>query len=108
VVYFGFPFEAITSPVVRESSMFDVLAFFGVIPAPILATPSLQLPQGAVTLSWKAIPGRKYRTQFRTDLGAGAWINLGLVITAASGTASVVDNTGVGLPQRFYRVLMVD
>ena len=108
MVYLGFPFEAITSAAVRESCMFDVLAFFGVIPAPLLATPSIQLPQGTVTLSWTAIPGRKYRVQFKSNLITPAWTNLGLVISATSDTAVAMDNAGSGLPQRFYRVIMVD
>ena len=88
--------------------MFDVLSFFGVIPAPVLAAPSLQMPQGFVTLSWNAIRGRKYRVQFKNSLADPAWVNIGLVIPATSNTAVLSDNTGLAPGQRFYRVVIVD
>lgn len=44
LVYFGFPFETLTSAAVRESYMFDVLAFFGVIPAPRISVASVARP----------------------------------------------------------------
>jgi hypothetical protein len=108
LVYFGFPFETITNAALREGLMFDVLSFFGVIPSPVLAVPSIQWPQGVVTLSWSAIPGRRYRVQFKDHLGDPAWTNLGVVVVASSETASLADAGGANLQQRFYRVVIVD
>jgi hypothetical protein len=108
LVYFGFPFETITNAALREGLMFDVLSFFDIIPAPILASPSIQWPQGVVTLSWSAIPGRRYRVQFKSSLGDPTWINLGTVVLASGNTASLVDTSGANLQQRFYRVVMAD
>lgn len=107
VVYFGFPFETVTSAPLRESLMFDVLAFFGMVPPPVLATPSLQMPQGSVVLTWSSLPGRKYRVQFKADLAGGAWLNVGAVVTASGPMASMTDSSGT-MTQRFYRVVMVD
>jgi hypothetical protein len=107
LVYFGFPFETITNAVLREGLMFDVLSFFGVVPAPVLATPSLQWPQGIVTLSWSAIPGRRYRVEFKDNLGHAVWTNLG-VVTAPGNTASVSDPGALNSSQRFYRVAVTD
>lgn len=108
LVYLGFPFETITNAVLREGLMFDVLSFFGVIPAPILAAPSIQRPQGVVTLSWSAILGRRYRVQFKNSLGDPAWTNLGAMVLASGDTASLIDASGANLQQRFYRVVMAD
>jgi hypothetical protein len=108
LVYFGFPFETISNATLRESLMFDVLSFFGVVPAPILAAPSVQWPPGIVALSWSAIPGRRYRVQFKNSLGEAAWTNLGAVVIASGDTASLVDAGAVVSQQRFYRVVIVD
>ena len=108
VVYLGFPFETITSAAVRESLMFDVLSFLGVIPAPVLAAPTILLPQGTVVLAWNSIPDRNYRVQFKNDFSAADWTNLGSIITATSPLTSINDNTSAGTAQRFYRVVIVD
>jgi hypothetical protein len=108
VVYFGFPFETITSATVRESYMFDILKFFEAIPAPILSTPAAQLSSGTVTVSWSAIPGKRYRVQHKSNLNNIAWSNLGSDVIAAGGTASKTDNSVTGISQRFYRVLLVE
>jgi hypothetical protein len=108
VVYFGFPYETIISAAVRESLMFDALAFFEVIPQPLLATPVFQPGQGSVVLTWNSIPGRKYRVQVKSDLAAPIWINLGSILTATGPTESITDLTASMSSQRFYRVVMVD
>jgi hypothetical protein len=108
LVYFGFPFETITNAALREALMFDALSFFGVIPAPMLVTPSVQWPQGIVTLSWSAIPGRRYRAQLKNSLGDPTWTNLGAVVLATSNTASLTDAIAGNSQQRFYRVVMAD
>ena len=107
LVFFGFPFETITNASVRESLMFDLLSWFEVIPAPILAMPAFQ-PQGGVVLSWSAIPGRRYRVQVRADLDDSPWFNFGGTILATGTTASLADSSGGQGQQRFYRVLIVD
>jgi hypothetical protein len=108
LVYFGFPFETITSAAVREALMFDVLAFFEVIPAPLVAAPSFTGPPGSVVLAWSAIPGRRYRVQFKNSLDDPAWTNLGAVVVASGLSATSTDTTIGHLRQRFYRVVMVD
>jgi len=108
VVYFGFPFEAITDAAVRESYMFDILRFFDAIPAPILSNLVAQLNSGTVTLSWTAIPARRYRVQYKSNLDDIAWFNLGSAVTASDHTASKTDTTVAGVSQRFYRVLLIE
>jgi len=108
LVFLGFPFETITNAALREAMMFDVLSYFEVVPAPVLAVPSIQRPQGFVTLSWSAIPGRRYRVQFKNSLGDLVWTNVGSVVLAAGDTASLVDGSGAASQQRFYRVLMAE
>jgi hypothetical protein len=107
LVYLGFPFETVTNPVVREALMFDSLAFFGVVPPPVLAVPTMPAP-GSVRLTWSALPGRRYRTQFKDRLDAAPWTNQGAILTATGPVASVTNLVSVTSPHRFYRVVMVD
>jgi hypothetical protein len=108
IVYFGFPFETVTSAASRESLMFDVLAFFGVIPAPVIAVSSIAPDSGTITISWPSIPGRRYRLQFKNSLEAPAWTNIGGTVFATGAVASATDTGLAGQQQRFYRVVMVD
>jgi len=93
---------------VRESYMFDILRFFDAIPAPILSNLVAQLNSGTVTLSWTAIPARRYRVQYKSNLDDIAWFNLGSAVTASDHTASKTDTTVAGVSQRFYRVLLIE
>ncbi len=58
-------------------------------------------------INWKAIPGKTYAIQFKSNLNATAWENLAGTIKADSITASKSDDTINGSEQRFYRVLLV-
>jgi len=108
LVYFGFPFETITNAALREALMFDVLAFFGVIPAPVIAVPDISNLPGNVVVSCNAIPGRRYRLQFKSNLNDPVWTNTGAPVLASGENVFLTDSTGAGAQQRFYRVLMVD
>lgn len=72
----------------------------------VLARPTFQiaLPAGPnLDLVWSAIPGQRYRVQFRDDLTTAGWLNLGGDVVATGATASFsvpLDTIG----QRFYRV----
>ena len=55
-------------------------------------------------LTWSAIPGVKYRVQFKNSLDEVSWTDLIPEVTAAGLTASFSDPVGAG--QRFYRVLV--
>jgi hypothetical protein len=57
------------------------------------------------TLQWSAIPGVKYRVQYKDALDDLNWTDLIPDVTAAGVTASFSDPVGTG--QRFYRVLVV-
>jgi hypothetical protein len=46
-----------------------------------------------------------YQIQYTTDLGAPAWQNLGLPITATNAVISFADALPPD-PQRFYRVVL--
>lgn len=59
-------------------------------------------------LTWSAIPNVKYRVLYKNSLLAPLWETLGPDIIATGSTATTSD-TGLGaVPQRFYRVLVVD
>lgn len=75
----------------------------------VLARPAIQSASvsGAnFILTWSAIPGTKYRVQFKNNLGDPAWTTLVPDVTAVGTTASYFDP--VNTVQRFYRVSVLD
>ncbi len=74
----------------------------------VLARPSIvsaAVSGGDFTLTWSAIPGQKYRVQFKNNLTDANWSDLVPDVTASLATASI--NDPVSATQRFYRVLVV-
>jgi hypothetical protein len=104
LIYLGFPFETITTAVAREAYMLDVLKYFDILPKPII----LAFDPQSATLSWQAIPGKRYRVQYKNDLAVAAWSTLAGDVIATSHIVTRVDSTVSGLAQRFYRVLMLE
>jgi len=68
---------------------------------------SLQLTGGAhtATISWDTVIGKKYQVQFKADLSAAGWTNLGSVVTAVDYASGTTDNSATGM--KVYRVLLV-
>ncbi|HWY78662.1 MAG TPA: hypothetical protein VN281_23815, partial [Verrucomicrobiae bacterium] len=66
----------------------------------------VNVSSGFATLSWSAMPGQNYELQFKDDLTATNWTNVLPIITATGSTASAT-NSIEGVPQRFYRILVV-
>jgi predicted transcriptional regulator len=59
---------------------------------------------GDVTITWRSIPGRIYRVQYKPDLNAQHWIDLSSDLLANS---EVTDwSEPVNAAQRFYRVVL--
>jgi D-alanyl-D-alanine carboxypeptidase len=108
VVNFGFPFETITNSAVRDAYMSDVLRFFGVLDPPAFLPAQVNLASHTLTLTWTASAGLKYRVQYSTNLSVSAWQTLGSDVTATNTTAVQSDSTLGSVPQRFYRVMLVD
>jgi hypothetical protein len=75
---------------------------FRLVPRPSLKAE--RIGGGGVTLSWSAIPGRRYQVQFTDDLSAAEWENLG-ERAIAEGEAISIEDMSVGA-QRFYRLLL--
>ncbi len=75
----------------------------------IPAAPVLQIPQksqAGMNLSWTAVPGQNYQVQFKNDLGANVWSNLGSVITATNAVMSTLDPAPLAA-LRFYHVVLL-
>lgn len=74
----------------------------------VLARPNIEsatVSGGDFNLTWTAIPGQKYRVQFKNDLNDLNWSDLTPDVTAILSSASKSDPLSVA--QRFYRVLVV-
>ena len=68
-------------------------------------TPGIShLGGGVFQFSVNATPGFSYQVQYKDDLNAVAWTNLGSPIVATGATVSISD-TPSPLTQRFYRVV---
>jgi glycosidase len=65
------------------------------------------LPNHQYQINWKSVVGKTYQVQFKDDLTAVTWQNLGAPITATGTTTSFTDTT-VPMAQnhRFYRVVI--
>jgi len=57
------------------------------------------------TVSWSAVSGKKYRVLYK-DAVTAAWTFLADDVMATGPKASKVDDTIVGQPKRFYRVVV--
>jgi hypothetical protein len=106
VMNWGFPFETITNSAVRDAYMSDVLRFFGLIPAPVLANPAVNVAGNSIMLTWNSSAGLVYRVQYKNDLNDAAWQNLPGDVTATN-TAAVKTDSGLAT-ERFYRVLLLN
>lgn len=56
-----------------------------------------------VRFAWTALPGPHYQVQYRTNLTAGSWQNLGPLVLGTNTLMSFTD-TNTNAPARFYRV----
>ncbi len=57
------------------------------------------------SFSWDAIPGRKYKVQFKESTSSAKWFDLRQDLPESEGTAS--DAAPVTSPTRFFRVLLL-
>ena len=61
----------------------------------------------SANLVWPTVPGRTYRVEYRERLDAGEWVALGTNMTATA-THLMFTDSPVGIPQRFYRIVLAE
>jgi uncharacterized repeat protein (TIGR01451 family) len=61
---------------------------------------------GSVQLAWSAIPGQRYRVQFKNNLNDAVWQTLSGDILGSGPAAAKTDTSASG-SQRFYRIMTV-
>ena len=67
---------------------------------------SINGPKATVTITWSAIPGQRYRMQYKDNASDTNWNDVLPEITATDVTAAA--NLSVeGVAQRFYRLMLV-
>jgi hypothetical protein len=76
-----------------------------VVPISAPAFQSVTPANGAVTLTWSALPGLAYQVQYTTNLASGLWNNIGSAVTATNLTITRSD-VQPSDSQRFYRVVL--
>ena len=67
---------------------------------------SISVSGSAVTISWSALVGQRYRLQSKDGPGSGAWQDVVPDVIASSATAAA-SVTYEGVPLRLYRVMQV-
>lgn len=72
-----------------------------------LAVTTISYDNDMVTLNWGAISGRIYRVEFKDELHAPAWTQLGDEVPAVGTTAAATDSPAPNT-YRFYRVRRID
>ena len=81
---------------------------FTVIVAPPPQLTGITRPiAGSLSLTWATIPGKTYRVEYKNDLHPGPWQPLGTDRTATGTSLTINDNIG-NLPNRFYRITILD
>lgn len=73
-------------------------------PRPVLT--DVKLGEDGISFAWKAIPGKTFRVQYKSQLNEPAWHDLDPVIIATNSPAIFQDVPSSG--QRFYRILWVE
>lgn len=88
-----------------EPSLDDVEVFSVVV---VLQPTILSVTEsnGAVTLTWSAIPGQNYRVQYKSDLDQNFWNDLPGDVLSTGESGSKTDSTGL-VEQRFYQILVL-
>ena len=74
----------------------------------VLPPPSVNaaIVAGEMHLRWSAIPGQRYRIQFKNDLEELSWTDVVPSVTASGPEVEFADSTGA--PRRFYRIQIVE
>ncbi len=88
-------------PPLSNSKSFSII----VVAPPKLS--SVVLTNGDVNLTWSTFPGKTYQIQFKPDLNATSWTDLGAATPAGGSTLSVTDSAPIDT-QRFYRIVQLD
>ncbi len=99
VVYFGFPFETITSASERNAYMADILRFFSQRPDLAISPTS-----GGLSLHLQGEPGLTYSIHYSADLAGWSWLTN---VTVTNGTAFFSDGLSPGVHQKYYRAVLV-
>jgi hypothetical protein len=64
---------------------------------------SVRQDSAGATVTWKSVPGKRYRLLRRASVGAATWQPVGAEVTAAAATAQALDPAGT-TGANFYRV----
>ncbi|HLX94877.1 MAG TPA: YDG domain-containing protein, partial [Verrucomicrobiae bacterium] len=75
------------------------------VPSPLIT--SVGLTNGVVTVTWNSVTGGMYRVQYNNNLNGTTWSNLSPDVVA-TGLTATQTNFVDGLPQQFYRILVLN
>jgi hypothetical protein len=96
---------------VLQFGFFSDTGFFGVddvsvVPVPLPTVQSVERAGSAVNLQWATMPGLSYQVQYKTNLAATNWSDLGIPTNATGSTTSASDTLSLSA-LRFYRIALV-
>jgi len=96
---YGLAFDAAGNLVVSDSYNQTLRQVF--VPFTVVVTGDASIRE----IRWSAVIGQRYQVQYRPGLESGGWLNLGSPVEA--NIREVMATDASGLPQRFYRVLVM-
>jgi hypothetical protein len=67
---------------------------------------SIERTGNNIVLTWSSVAGQNYQLQYKTNLTAPDWIDLGSPVVAETGRMSETNSIGIDL-QRIYRVILL-
>lgn len=60
-----------------------------------------------IEIRWNGVAGRTYQVQYRTDVTAGAWLDLGSPVTPGADGEQLATDSLTADSQRFYQVVQI-
>ena len=92
-----------------QSDLHEFIA--GTNPTSAASALKITVPEGSqsgVAIAWQSVAGKRYRVEYKDELGSANWSALPGEITAQGTSASAVDATAGAGAKRFYRVALID
>ena len=95
----------VSNLVSRVTSASATLTVNAAVPRPQIT--SITNNAGTITIQWSSVPTHTYRVEYKGDLNAATWTQVGGIITATGTTSSITDTIAADV-RRFYRVVLTN
>jgi hypothetical protein len=63
---------------------------------------------GSKTLTWSSVAGKTYQVWFKDEAAGRQWLRVGGEVTATGDKATLVDRPAIDVPNRLYRIQLLE